>query len=324
MIRKALEKHIPLILDIYDSAHEFMKNNDNPNQWPIGYPGLEDIKIDMDNDALYVLEDDNKLIGVFAFYIGVDPNYANVEGGKWEYDLPYGFIHRIASIPNHVHFADQAINYCKKMVDCLRVDTHKDNKPMQHVVTKNGFSYRGIIHLIERDQEERLAYEWSRYQKIYIAGGCFWGVEHYYSLLKGIIATKVGYANGDIANPSYEQVKHHEASHAETVEVIYDPRVISLNKILEHFLRFVDPYSIDKQGEDSGHQYRSGIYYQNEDDRKVIESYLDEHLAKPYQIEIKKLENFYDAETYHQKYLYKNPRGYCHINMHLIHDNEKQ
>lgn len=157
---------------------------------------------------------------------------------------------------------------------------------------------------------------------IYIAGGCFWGVEMYYKKLKGVINTEVGYANGDIKNPTYEQVKHHEATHAETLKLEYDDEVISLEKILEHFLRFVDPYSVDKQGEDVGHQYRSGVYYTDEKELSVIKSYFDSNLDKGYKIEILPLENFYNAEEYHQDYLDKNPTGYCHVNLGLIKKNE--
>lgn len=157
---------------------------------------------------------------------------------------------------------------------------------------------------------------------IYIAGGCFWGVEMYYKSLKGVIDTEVGYANGDKENPSYEDVKHHLASHAETLKLIYDSNVISLEKILEHFLRFVDPYSVDKQGEDVGHQYRSGIYYVDNNDKDIIKKYFDENLNSNYKIEILPLENFYNAEEYHQDYLDKNPNGYCHVNLKLIKKNE--
>ena len=159
---------------------------------------------------------------------------------------------------------------------------------------------------------------------IYLAGGCFWGVEAYYSRLKGVINTEVGYANGNKANPTYQEVKSHVANHAETLKLDYDESVISLEKILEHFLRFVDPYSIDKQGEDSGHQYRSGVYYIYKEDEKVIRDYFDSNLESDYQIEILPLENFYSAEEYHQDYLEKNPSGYCHVNLNLIRKDEKK
>ena len=156
-------------------------------------------------------------------------------------------------------------------------------------------------------------------KEIYIAGGCFWGVERYYQLQDGIIETKVGYANGNIINPKYQDLKKGLATHVETVKIKYDEKIISLNQILEHFLSFVDPYSIDRQGMDIGHQYRSGIYYVNSEEREAIITFLNEHLKPNYQIEVKPLENFYMAEEEHQNYLIKNPQGYCHINLNRKH-----
>ena len=105
---------------------------------------------------------------------------------------------------------------------------------------------------------------------IYLAGGCFWGVERYFSLAKGIVSTEVGYANGTKDNPKYEDLKKGLDDASETVKIIYDEKVISLEKILELYLRVVDPYSVNKQGEDEGIQYRSGIYYLDEEDKKII------------------------------------------------------
>ena len=112
------------------------------------------------------------------------------------------------------------------------------------------------------------------FNEIYLAGGCFWGMEGYFKKIKGVISTTVGYANGNIVNPSYEQVKSHEASHAETVKIIYDENEISLTKLLEHFLRVIDPYAINHQGEDYGMQYRTGVYYTNIKDHQIIKDYF--------------------------------------------------
>lgn len=158
---------------------------------------------------------------------------------------------------------------------------------------------------------------------IYLAGGCFWGVEEYFSRLKGVIKTTVGYANGEKENPSYEEVKH-QSGHVETVFIKYEDTIISLTKLLEHFLRFVDPYSINKQGEDEGIQYRSGVYYINKEDKDTILVYFSTHLLRSYKIEVKELRNFFEAEEYHQDYLKKNHNGYCHINLSLIKDDEKR
>lgn len=159
---------------------------------------------------------------------------------------------------------------------------------------------------------------------IYLAGGCFWGVEAYFKLIRGVISTEVGYANGDKANPTYQEVKSHLTNHAETLKLEYDSDVLSLDKIIEHFLRFVDPYSVDKQGEDVGHQYRSGIYYTDEKEKDAIINYLDSVLNPGYKIEVLPLENFYPAEEYHQDYLDKNPHGYCHVNLNLVKKEERK
>jgi len=157
---------------------------------------------------------------------------------------------------------------------------------------------------------------------IYLAGGCFWGVQEYYSRLKGVIKTTSGYANGITVSPSYQDVKTGKTFHAETVKVIYDENVISLLTLLEHYLRFVDPYSLNKQGEDVGTQYRTGVYYLDQNEENIIKGFFDKVLGNNYYIEIKPLENFYEAEEYHQDYLKKNPNGYCHINLNLIKKNE--
>lgn len=161
-------------------------------------------------------------------------------------------------------------------------------------------------------------------ERIYLAGGCFWGVEAYFKSLKGVLNTTVGYANGNKSNPKYEELKAGLASHAETVLIEYDKAIISLEKLLEHFLRFVDPYSVDRQGHDKGHQYRSGVFYESEEDKERVLEYFSETLDKDYKILVEKLDNFYDAEEYHQDYLDKNPGGYCHVDLRLIKKNEKK
>ncbi len=159
---------------------------------------------------------------------------------------------------------------------------------------------------------------------IYLAGGCFWGVEHFFSLAKGIINTEVGYANGTLDYPKYEDLKHGLDDASETVKIDYDENVISLEKILELYLRVVDPYSVNKQGEDEGVQYRTGVYYQNDSDKEAIKKYFDNVLEKDYKIEVVKLNKFFAAEEYHQDYLNKNPQGYCHINMAKLKPEERK
>ena len=159
-------------------------------------------------------------------------------------------------------------------------------------------------------------------QTIYLAGGCFWGVQEYYDRLKGVLSTKAGYANGKKENPTYQEVRSQATGHAETVEVVFNDEVISLKTLLEHFLRFVDPYAVNRQAHDIGTQYRSGVYYVSEDQAKITKAYFDSVLNPGYAIEIKPIACFYDAEEYHQDYLKKNPEGYCHVNLGLIKKSE--
>lgn len=153
-------------------------------------------------------------------------------------------------------------------------------------------------------------------KEIYLAGGCFWGTEQYLQNIPGILATEVGYANGNTEHPTYEEVCRHNTGHAETVKVEYEDTVIGLPYILELYYDVINPVSINRQGGDVGSQYRTGIYYTDAKDAPVIEESIKE-LQKRYQekiaIERLPLENYYKAEEYHQKYLDKNPGGYCHI-----------
>ena len=150
---------------------------------------------------------------------------------------------------------------------------------------------------------------------IYLAGGCFGGCQKYFDLTPGVLETEVGYANGPTANPSYEEVKAH-AGHAETVRVAYDADALPLDKLLAAFFAVIDPTSVNRQGGDVGVQYRTGIYTVDKADDPVVDAALAALAAKydrPLAVEHKPLENFYSAEEYHQKYLEKNPNGYCHI-----------
>ncbi|MCK9177267.1 MAG: peptide-methionine (S)-S-oxide reductase MsrA [Clostridiales bacterium] len=156
---------------------------------------------------------------------------------------------------------------------------------------------------------------------IYLAGGCFWGVERYFQLLgEGILETESGYANGHSDDPSYRDVCRGDTGFAETVRVVYDKDVFSTDEILAHFFRIVDPTTRDRQGNDRGDQYRPGIYYVDESDFPTICDYIDRRrkdYRRPIVVEVLPLENFYSAEDYHQDYLVKNPTGYCHVNLDL-------
>jgi len=162
-------------------------------------------------------------------------------------------------------------------------------------------------------------YKNSRYKEIYLAGGCFWGVQAYIDRIFGVEYTNVGYANGKSEQTDYNSIK--KTGHAETVYVVYDPEKIILDELLGYYYGIINPTSLNKQGSDQGTQYRSGIYYVDEEDRKTIESVTVKEQAKYSEkivTEIKPLENYILAEDYHQNYLEKNPGGYCHIDLSKI------
>lgn len=159
-------------------------------------------------------------------------------------------------------------------------------------------------------------------QKIILAGGCFWGVEAYFQQIKGISSTRVGYAQGSIPFPTYEQVCTGKTGHAEACEIIYDETILPLEKLLTYFFLIIDPTVLNRQGNDRGHQYRTGIYAVNESDLPIITTFLQAKqadYAKPIVVESDMLTSFYIAEEYHQNYLKKNPHGYCHINLNVVH-----
>lgn len=153
---------------------------------------------------------------------------------------------------------------------------------------------------------------------IYLAGGCFWGVEAYFQRLPGVLAAVSGYANGTSRNPSYELVVTGNSGHAETVKVSYDPAQISLDQILRHYLRIIEPASLNRQGNDIGSQYRTGVYSLDRHEQAQIAAALlrlQQQLVQPVMVENQPLQAFYPAEDYHQDYLDKNPRGYCHVDL---------
>ncbi|MGL5124319.1 MAG: peptide-methionine (S)-S-oxide reductase MsrA [Fusobacteriaceae bacterium] len=150
---------------------------------------------------------------------------------------------------------------------------------------------------------------------IYLAGGCFWGVENYFQNLKGVIDTKVGYANSITQKPNYQDVCSGKTQATETCRVTFDESLISFEKFLNHFFSIIDPTIINRQGNDIGSQYRTGIYYLETLEEPFILKYLknkQKEFKEKIVTEVLKLENFYLAEEEHQSYLIKNPHGYCH------------
>lgn len=151
---------------------------------------------------------------------------------------------------------------------------------------------------------------------IYLAGGCFWGVEQYFALVPGVLDAVSGYAQGHVKNPSYEEVCSGTTGHTETVRVVYDPGKVSLGHLLELYYDVIDPYSLNKQGNDRGTQYRTGIYYTTESDGTIAKDFIaakQNATDRKIVVEVEPLTDFWGAEDYHQDYLEKNPFGYCHI-----------
>lgn len=146
-------------------------------------------------------------------------------------------------------------------------------------------------------------------KEIYFAGGCFWGVEHFFKGVDGVTEAMPGYANGHIENPRYEQVYTDTTGFAETVRVRYRPDRVSLQELTRLFFAIIDPLSVNQQGHDVGTRYRTGIYYTDPAERAILEPFF----APEYATELEPLQCFYPAEEYHQNYLDKKPDGYCHL-----------
>lgn len=156
---------------------------------------------------------------------------------------------------------------------------------------------------------------------IYFAGGCFWGTEHFFKQIDGVTDTEVGYANSVIPHPTYREVCTGQTQAVEGVRVVYDTAKINLSYLIRLYLMTIDPTSVNRQGNDAGTQYRTGIYYTTADQQRTAIAELDKEAARhsqPLAVEIKPLINFYSAEEFHQDYLDKNPGGYCHIDPKLF------
>lgn len=155
-------------------------------------------------------------------------------------------------------------------------------------------------------------------KEIVLAAGCFWGTEEYMVRIDGVVDTKVGYANGVKENPTYEDVCTGTTGHTEAAYIKFDENIISLEELLNRFWGIINPTLENRQGPDIGSQYRTGIYYIDKEDIAIIERTFKEEEEKyddPIVTEVEPLKVFYDAEEYHQRYLKKNPSGYCHINL---------
>lgn len=170
-----------------------------------------------------------------------------------------------------------------------------------------------------------LAFDKDNLEEIWLAGGCFWGVEAYMARVYGVYDVTSGYANGHTEDPTYEQVVRGNTGYAETVHVTYDPERVDLEKLLNYYFKIIDPTILNQQGNDRGEQYRTGIYYTNEADKEVIDRVIaaeQERYDDPIVTEVQPLTAFTLAEEYHQDYLEKNPDGYCHVEFDSLENQE--
>lgn len=158
-------------------------------------------------------------------------------------------------------------------------------------------------------------------ETIYLAGGCFWGTQHFLRKIKGVVSTEVGYANSTVSHPTYKQVCDGGTHAAETVKVDYDPSQIALADILSLYFLTIDPTSVNRQGGDRGEQYRTGIYYTDEEQKEIATRFIGSirhRFSLPIAVEVLPIQNFYPAEQNHQDYLINNPGGYCHVDPRLF------
>lgn len=156
-IRKTVEADLPIIGEIYESAKRFMRESGNPNQWNQGTPNIDTAREDMERGVGYVAVEDGEVVAAFMFSLDGEPTYEKIYDGAWLSDEPYGVIHRIAVREQGKGIIGFCIRECFARCQNLRIDTHRDNLPMQRALQKRGFRYCGIIHLENGD--ERLAYQ---------------------------------------------------------------------------------------------------------------------------------------------------------------------
>lgn len=154
-------------------------------------------------------------------------------------------------------------------------------------------------------------------KEIWFAAGCFWGAQKFFKLVEGVEFTEVGFCNGNLDNPTYQEVYTDTTGHAECVHVRYNPSVVSLRHLTELFFKIIDPLSLNKQGEDVGTRYRTGVYYDNPKDAEELASVFSQIRqslgVESFPVELLPLKCFFPADEYHQDYLDKNPFGYCHL-----------
>ena len=197
-------------------------------------------------------------------------------------------------------------------IECTNCGAH-----LGHVFTGERLTAKNIRHCVNSVSLEFVPahLDTGRYGMAIFAGGCFWGVEYFLQKAEGVISVTSGYTGGVVKNPTYREVCTGNTGHAEAVKIVYDPRKTSYEKLLRLFLEIHDPTQVGGQGPDLGDQYRSEIFYLNDDQKNLVEKYLNILKSKGIKVvtAVTKASEFYPAETYHQDYYFKNGKvPYCH------------
>ncbi|MDR1831974.1 MAG: GNAT family N-acetyltransferase [Fusobacteriaceae bacterium] len=158
-IRKATAADLPEMMKLYAAARQFMRENGNPSQWGDDYPKIEVLEADIASDHSYAVlaDDSDELIGTFCFYVGIEPVYLKIEQGQWINEAPYGVVHRITTAGKNKGLGSKILDWCLDQCGNVRIDTHRDNYPMQRVLEKNGFRYCGVIQWV--DGTDRIAFQ---------------------------------------------------------------------------------------------------------------------------------------------------------------------
>ncbi|BEP28238.1 peptide-methionine (R)-S-oxide reductase MsrB [Helicovermis profundi] len=203
----------------------------------------------------------------------------------------------------------------------LEEKTMKDKNVIIKEDTKIKVSSKLKTSSLPMNPNNDLVFNIDDLKDIYLAGGCFWGVEAYMSRVYGVYDVSSGYANGLTENPSYEDLIYKNSGHAETVHIKYDPSLVTLETLLNYYFKIIDPTTLNQQGNDRGLQYRTGIYYTDSKELKTINDRVKKEqtlYSDPLVVEVLPLKQYFLAEDYHQDYLDKNPSGYCHINLNTV------